>query len=173
MEKWKSNDPKSEYYFPFLDLTKKDKLRLASVKEEPGIDLETAYKRRFNKILSEKVNDFTRTMNSYLLKIAKKLKLKSHITSYSARHTFANKAIDKGVPPLRVMQAMGQKCFSSFMHYVNDLTSLSEMKEMLDLIDDMHKGVTVVKETGEKYHNEFEEEYENGEDNYEELEEAA
>lgn len=147
IEKWRVKDPKSEYVFSTLILNAKDKERLAKAQE--GLTSETAreiaYKRMLHHIQSEKVAKFTHAMNRYMEKLAAKpeVNLNRKITTYAARHTFANQALKANMNPLTLMLKLGQSSLQALLHYVNGSSTEQELNVITNIVETMHKGVNV------------------------------
>jgi integrase len=164
MEKWRQPDNvNSKLYFPFFNLTAEDQVKLANVEADlaVGITKEMAYKQMYNHIIRLKCDALLSKMGGYLKtmmnKIAKEsgVPLKKKVTPYSSRSTFANAAIDQGVPPLRIMQSMGIRGWKAFMHYTNARLSDKEAKRMVSVFEEKLKHMTVVEEIDDD--NKFEE----------------
>jgi integrase len=148
MEKYKKPvGVDTEYYFPHLILTEKEKEELANVQPDPdpqlGITKEIAYQRRFNKIIRRKVTVFVNRIDRWLKRICEKLGIELNITIYWARHTFANMAINGGIPETRVGQAMGQRNVKSLDRYKTGKMNKENMQKMANLIDETIKHIKV------------------------------
>lgn len=141
MDKWalKYKPEGYEFLFPHLILTEDEQLDLEEAQE--GIKDEAVRAKVKRKMLraiyTRKVNAFTQKMNRYMSKIAEKLKFQRRITTYAARHTFANQALKSGMNPLTLMLKLGQGSLQALLHYVNGPTTEMELKVVANIVEMM------------------------------------
>ena len=91
-----------------------------------GLDAETVEKR---------IKQFTKQINKYIQRIAKKLKIESHITTYTARHSFATVLKRSGVSTEFISESLGHtnlKTTENYLDSFEDETRLEHIKKLLD-----------------------------------------
>lgn len=75
-----------------------------------------------------------KTFNNYLNKIAKKLEIKSHLTSYVARHSWATIAKDMNIPISVISEGLGHEDIKTTQIYLDEFDT--------SVIDDANKLIT-------------------------------
>lgn len=88
-----------EHIFPFLD----------------GCPARTIEERR-------KLDNFTHNVNVRLQKCCDELNISEHLTTYTARHTYATRLISKGVPLAVVSKSMGHSSIHTTMNYLDNIS---------------------------------------------------
>lgn len=129
----------SEYYFSYLDMTEEEKEELANVQAEPGLTRERACERRYNAIVRRKTSVIVNRVDRWLHKICKKLGLSEKITIYWLRHTFAQLAIDSGMPETRLRQILGHRGQKSLGRYTYGKVTKQALKNMVNIVDSAFK----------------------------------
>lgn len=69
--------------------------------------------------IKNRVNDFTDKINRELIKAGKKLELPFKLTTYTARHTFASIAMEKGASLEFIQIALGHSSMSTTVNYTS------------------------------------------------------
>lgn len=87
----------------------------------PLFNIETDYKRRH-----ETVHQLNKMINKYIRKAAEKMEIETHITLYTARHTFASLLNEKNVPLSYIKEQLGHTDIRTTQKY---LDSIDQEKE--------------------------------------------
>ncbi len=69
-----------------------------------------------------KLDNFTHNVNVRVQKCCEELNISEHLTTYTARHTYATRLISKGVPLAVVSKSMGHSSIHTTMNYLDNLT---------------------------------------------------
>jgi integrase/recombinase XerD len=83
----------------------------------------------------DKIRSFTKYLNKHMKKIALKLSIDAHITSYTARHSFATVLKRSGTNLAYISEAMGHSNLSTTESYLDSFESDAGRENTLKLLD--------------------------------------
>ncbi len=69
-----------------------------------------------------KLDNFTHNVNVRVQKCCEELNISEHLTTYTARHTYATRLISKGVPLAVVSKSMGHSSIHTTMNYLDNIS---------------------------------------------------
>ena len=69
-----------------------------------------------------KLDNFTHNVNVRVQKCCEELNISEHLTTYTARHTYATRLISKGIPLAVVSKSMGHSSIHTTMNYLDNIS---------------------------------------------------
>ena len=91
------------------------------------------------------VQNFTRFVNQHIKRLAEKAKLGKDISTYWARHTFANTLLNNGASPALISESIGHSNVKTTANYLSGFAGEKKKKFANSLMDFMKETEPVVK----------------------------